>query len=268
LKVENRIWGLAEVLPLHRPYLGAYCSVSIIILVDIIRFTRKRWIQIALGLSVIYLSVFIFLIISKSAIIGLIAAILVIVAVLLGRISKFYLTLLIAIVVSLIVVILVTNDRVNAFMNKVLKFSALSYEEYDTNIIDSFNRRFEMWYCSVKILANNNTWITGVGLGNEQKSLDTCYSHNGYKHMEMNKFNAHNQLLQDFLTGGILMALASLGVFFIPLIIAVRSENYPFIGFMVIMITFSITEAVLLRQKGVVFYSLFTCLFLFQSIKK
>lgn len=78
-------------------------------------------------------------------------------------------------------------------------------------------------------------------------------------------FNFHNQYIQNFAELGLvgfLLLLLLLGASFYK---AFKSKDFMHIAFTILMISLFLTESFLWRQRGVVFFTVFYCLFMAQS---
>lgn len=87
-----------------------------------------------------------------------------------------------------------------------------------------------------------------VFLGNEYKE--------GYQ-----KKNFHNQYVQIFAELGLIGFVSFLVIMYINTKNAFQSKNFMHIAFAILMISLFLTESFLWRQRGVVFFTLFYCLF-------
>ena len=80
--------------------------------------------------------------------------------------------------------------------------------------------------------------------------------------------NFHNQYLQNFAELGIFGLLLLLTMLFVLLKKAIRNKDFTHFAFSILMISVFLTESFLWRQRGVVFFTLFYCLFVTIKIKK
>ncbi len=77
----------------------------------------------------------------------------------------------------------------------------------------------------------------------------------------------HNQYLDIWIRQGIVGLLIFIFTLFYPLARAIKQKNYPYIIFLFNIIFFSLTESILNRQLGMVFYAVFNTLFYFNMEK-
>lgn len=151
--------------------------------------------------------------------------------------------------------------------------SALSWEHrlpegdysYNFKKISSEDIRKGIYYCSWELAVASP--ISGYGVGDVQDKLDSCYlkniSSNVYQRFH---YNTHNQYFQIWLAAGILAIIPFLASLALPVFLAYRNADYLlFACTMLISICF-LTENVFGRHDGVLFYSLFNTLLIFQTL--
>ncbi|VXC09689.1 O-Antigen ligase [Flavobacterium sp. 9AF] len=141
-------------------------------------------------------------------------------------------------------------------------FPAMAFRVYQTRV---FN----------ELLQENPIFWKGFGLNASQiKIVEKSKKHNvfqGNEEMEgyQNK-NFHNQYLQIFAELGFIGFLLLLSMLYFSLKKAIKFKDFNHISFTILMISLFLTESFLWRQRGVVFFITFYCLFMLQSklIKK
>lgn len=138
--------------------------------------------------------------------------------------------------------------------------SGFSYAE-TSNDWNSFNLRILQWNSSTKIIKDN--WLTGVGTGDIQKELNEAYAAFDLGIFDLN-LNAHNQYLQTALGIGLLGAMFWIFSLSYPFITAWKENFTKYIYFIFLFSMCCLTESMLEMQKGVVFYSFFNSLLIFQ----
>jgi O-antigen ligase len=126
--------------------------------------------------------------------------------------------------------------------------------------------RLAKWYFTIE--AGQQSWLFGTGTGDDEDALLDTYKKNNFKEGYIPRFNAHNQFLQTWLGLGIIGLIILILNLFIPLFLAFKERNLYYCIFLILIISFCLTESVLCRQHGVVFYSFFNSLFAFHSLKK
>ena len=122
-----------------------------------------------------------------------------------------------------------------------------------------------------EFLEEENIFWKGFGLNSSYKKLEekAVYYNiflgtdkiEGYQ-----KKNFHNQYIQVFAELGVFGFLILVLILYINLKKAIKHKDFMHIAFAVLMISLFLTESFLWRQRGVVFFTLFYCLF--NSAKK
>jgi O-antigen ligase len=101
----------------------------------------------------------------------------------------------------------------------------------------------------------------GYGSGDELDLLKEKYYSEKLYGSYLNDLNAHNQYISFLLSGGVI----ALAIYFFTLLyglqMAITSKNLIFIGFIILIITVSASENLLMRNKGIFFYSFFFSFF-------
>jgi O-antigen ligase len=135
--------------------------------------------------------------------------------------------------------------------------------EYRT-AADRFNGlavRGTLWKASWKLIRERP--IIGYGHYAAQKALEVEYQKAGLKEAVKERFNSHNQYLYTWCNYGIIGLLLVTGYLVLFLTRAVREKHMLAIIFGSIFLIANLTECMLQVQKGIVFYMLFSSLFLF-----
>lgn len=122
-----------------------------------------------------------------------------------------------------------------------------------------------------EFLKEENIFWTGFGLNASYKKLEEKADYynvfQGNKQIEgYQKKNFHNQYIQIFAELGVFGFLVLCLILFINLKNAIIKKDFMHITFAVLMISLFLTESFLWRQRGVVFFTVFYCLF--NSTKK
>ncbi len=121
---------------------------------------------------------------------------------------------------------------------------------------NSVNLRIAQLLCSKEIISQH--WLTGVGAGDAQESLNNCYQqHSWSPALYERSYNAHNQYLQTWLSSGIVGLLVLLFILLAPLWQGTNRLH------MILIVLFAIcclTESMLEKNKGIVFFVFFTTL--------
>ncbi len=114
------------------------------------------------------------------------------------------------------------------------------------------------------------TWesaVLGTGTGSPRGRLRKGYEKMNFKFALEKSFNAHNQFLETYLGLGLIGLAYWLACFFIPVYQAFRYQYYLLFFFLLLFFLSGLTESVLTRQKGVVFYAFWNSLLTAQMLK-
>ncbi|MBQ4801398.1 O-antigen ligase family protein [Aquimarina sp. MMG015] len=129
---------------------------------------------------------------------------------------------------------------------------------------NSTNVRVGIYYCS-GIVAKDN-WLFGLGIGDVQENLSNCYDQKiGAEIYQWKDYNSHNQYFFFLLSAGIV----GLITFLMFLIFLIKKtfliEKSVLFYFVLISSIVFITENLLSRSDGVLFFSLFVSLILLST---
>jgi hypothetical protein len=146
----------------------------------------------------------------------------------------------------------------NQKFNQTDFFSGSSFRVYQARLFFEF-------------LKEENIFWTGFGLNASYKKIEEKGIQNnvfqGNEFIEgYQKKNFHNQYIQVFAELGILGFILLVLILIVNLKNAIKHKDFIHIAFAVLMISLFLTESFLWRQRGVVFFTAFYCLF--NNIKK
>ena len=183
-----------------------------------------------------------------------------------------YRIFLIAIAILLLIVSAFTIPTVKKQWNELFDFSARSTIALDSDSSLGKNwggkaLRVAIWKCSADVLKKH--WLTGVGTGDVQDSLQKAYEDRKFYFASMyNRYNAHNEYLQITLANGLPGLLILLSCIFYPLLHYRKkfSGNIYFL-FLLLFAVVGITESILEVNKGIIWYSFFNSIFAFGYLK-
>lgn len=256
---------MVELTVLHRPYAGMFSIFAILGLIRLYGATSSLKKRIFIALAILYFLFFIYVIYAKMSVIALIAiASVFIIISAANRFGKYPVIAVGALIILTSLWYVSSDEKAMVVVNKLAKFEDFSYKEYNIHLVSSINIRYINWGCSIKVLRQDNSWLTGLGIGNTQDKLNLCYKDLNPWIYE-NQMNAHNEYLEETLRNGIAGLLILLLCLLIPLLLSIRYRNYTYLSFLVLISVCCITENVLSRQAGIMFYAMFTSLFAFNS---
>jgi O-antigen ligase len=118
----------------------------------------------------------------------------------------------------------------------------------------------------LEIMNEENVFFQGLGLNASYKMLEEKgLKYNVFQGNETTegyqKKNFHNQYIQVFSELGFIGFVFLILILFVNLKNALKNKDFTHIVFAILMISLFLTESFLWRQRGVVFFTVFYCLF-------
>ena len=110
--------------------------------------------------------------------------------------------------------------------------------------------------------------VLGAGFENIDEQRVEGYEKEGFQTAADKGYNAHNQFFEYLSINGVVGALTYLGVFLYLIIKALQDKNYLFIFLIVTFFIANLTESMLVRIKGIEYFSIFISLFLLKKSKR
>jgi O-antigen ligase len=141
-------------------------------------------------------------------------------------------------------------------------------EEFDTGKRwGEQQMRLLIWDCSFKLIKAHPA--NGVGTGDTQDELQECYIENKYTSLTYFdiRFNAHNQFLETAIGLGIMGFLVLLANFYFTFVYALKNKKVLYMIFVLIFAISCLTESLLERRSGIVFFAFFNSFFFFHWTK-
>lgn len=217
-------------------------------------------------LTVVFLSVFVLMLYAKAGLITLLLIYVFTLIFFLVRLKNKWITLILAGVFAIVVFFLVkyvphTYERFMEMRKNI------STENLDKTSAESTQIRLLVWGASRELIEASP--LTGYGTGDAQENLNKIYKRDGITAALDKNLNAHNQFLQSWIEIGIVGPLLLIGFIVFYFLYAYRnSVGYPALIFLTILVINLLTESTFRTQNGVLFTSLFGCLFVFMSSKE
>jgi len=127
--------------------------------------------------------------------------------------------------------------------------------------IDRFNGtsvRLTFWYIGLSELEREESWLLGLSPGDRRDQINQRYEEVGLlKYYE--NYNLHNQFIQTLVEVGLIGLLIYLSLYFSLVSSAIKKGNLLFLIFIFASLIFQMTESILERNKGIVFFVFFLC---------
>jgi O-antigen ligase len=125
---------------------------------------------------------------------------------------------------------------------------------------NSINIRIGIYKCAVNLI-KQHVWL-GVGIGDVQHELDTCYLNYQTDVYQSDNYNTHNFFLHSFLGAGFLAFLALVFMMWFFFDTGIRQKSILYISFVLIIFLGMLFENVLSRNHGIIFFGIFNTLFI------
>ena len=240
---------------MHSAYFALYLvfSVAAIGYMVLVKkwFTKYRvfWLSLAVF--------FVIVVIINSSRSGIISLSLLLIISVFYFLKRKYVYIGIAVIVAGLVTLLTTNMRFQRYME--LGADMISSEEKLMEkgdvLIEKHVKRPLFWLASIEVI-KENFWF-GIGNGDVKNELKKKYIQYDLDDKLEHTYNAHNQFLSTLLATGVPGLCCLILVFAVPLVKALREKNYVLLSFILIVFVHALTETILARFHGILFFSFF-----------
>jgi len=119
--------------------------------------------------------------------------------------------------------------------------------------------RLVKWQSAFDVIRDN--WLFGVGSGDVQDELNKQYEAHDFQAGIAEQFNTHNQFLQTWVGTGLIGLVIFIATLIASVAKAIRLKNHFFLVFIALFMICCLTESMLERQFGILFYVIFSSLF-------
>jgi O-antigen ligase len=160
----------------------------------------------------------------------------------------------------------VYNRFVQVQQEITLRESSVSRDTIAAEAPNSTNIRINLWKNAIQLIKRNP--VFGVGTGDLKEELVKVYQENNYEYGVKIRPSPHNQFLHTAVILGLVGVLFLSALFFFPLYLAFKHREWLYFFFLVIIILNCMTESVLEREAGVLFFAAFNMLFYIQLKQK
>lgn len=120
--------------------------------------------------------------------------------------------------------------------------------------------RLDRWKLIVGVISQKP--LLGNGAGTEQAILQNLYFSHKFYNSWLNRLNAHNQYLSLWMQNGLWGLMVYLGVLFYGFRVAINSNDWVMLSFMLVIAVSSLGEDMLLYNKNIFLFSILYSLFL------
>jgi len=253
---RNNYFDLTNI---YFPYLGLYFAFSFVATIHFIIWDTKEWfIKLLTLVLATFIFVFPMLLFSpRAAFLALVFGLVFYVF----NISRMKKTGVIITLLALFFITITPNPLKERFEKITNTEWILPSQEQAPHEV---NYRYGVYHCVFGLLKNKFPF--GYGLGNVQDQLDECYSsysYNSFNSFTEKRYNSHNQFLHEILKNGLFGLISICLLFYISFVRRNPIHQTLLIMCMIALLTENFFE----REAGIVFFTFFNSIFIFQSPK-
>lgn len=168
-------------------------------------------------------------------------------------------------ITGIIVVILLSAASI--FLNPISRYRSIQEFnghslriETNKQYITSSSIRLSLWWLGLQSITPRN-WVIGNGTGDTTDTMKATAEKYGITNT-LHSYDPHNQFIYTFLQLGIIGLFTLTACLLLPCF--QQSISFLHLSFLIIILIVAITESIFELQKGIVFFSLFHSLIIFQ----
>jgi O-antigen ligase len=251
--------NLSNIIDFHPTYLTIYISTALIICFYFAISHSMKWFNRAfLFLIIVYFLTYAILLSSRLNMLFLLLIFIYLTVYFLNQKirSKLKVIVILFIVLTSIFYTLTKMPYLKSKFTQTVEYLTSDHNMKGENEGNSTSGHLAAWECSLNFI-DIPTSLFGYGLGDSQTNLLECYSDNNFRHNFEKKLNAHNEFLQTYISIGLCGLLLLLVIFWNLF----KANNFLLNFLCLIFLVSFISESVLSRQKGIVLFTFFVCLF-------
>lgn len=241
-----------ETIGLHGTYYAYFLLVCIVFLVYLFFQERKKNVKTIYIIIMLYMSFFIFHLSARIPIIALFLFFNYSIIYYFFKLKKIRKGILVLVLFYLTTIIVGYNVRVTRYRFQQI-FGFRYGDGYGGGIRhDDGIEKFNLWNSSFH--ANNNI-IVGNGVGDANDAIIKSHHNFGHKKFAARKYNAHNQFIQTYVGLGLIGFIALVLLFLYYFNLFYKNKHFIGYSFIFISIILFLTESILQRHHGIVFFS-------------
>jgi len=240
---------------MHSSYFSVNIVIAFIFLFYFLFLTKvkRSVLQRSFGaVALLFLTVTVLMVSSKTGILTLIFAIAVCLFSLLYRYKKLVAYISLISIVALVTCVIQFNPRMNAAFE-----SMRSIDLHKNQVYGTIQGRIFVWRQAKEVLEQNP--LLGVGTGDVRDELFDNYKDLNIRYQDEIRLNCHNQYLETYLACGIIGMLFL--IFFLLQPLFSRNRHFLITTFVLIMALNLMFESMFNRQAGVILFAWFYQLF-------
>lgn len=251
---------IADLLLIHRVYFGMYLGLVLFFLVSVLARKIDTWKKVIAAIGLLYFLFFLVMIRAKMAWFSITLSGAITIILFLHQQRKWRFLVVFYVLAALISLgIYFQSKTVRTFVSKFPTFEGVTPEDIHPDLIHSLNIRIITWACGIAIIQEN--WWIGVGTGDARDALKPCYRRKS-EHVYEQAFDVHSEYLVTAIRHGMIGLLVFLTALLLPMFLYIRKRQYLFIAYISLLMICLLTETMLNRQLGALFWGFFSSIFL------
>jgi O-antigen ligase len=223
---------LTDPLDLHPTYFSICISIVIFFILTKIKSTESKITVIIFIIVILYLTGFLFLLLSRGVIIPFILAITFSGLLFLLQTKNKKLLLILC---SMLILAFGSIFFIDVMKERFIAPFMSGQTVISDNQQESVALHLKSWYCACELLSDFHIF-TGYGSGDEKEVLAACYESHGWGIMVSERYNAHNEYLSCLLRNGITEVLVLLASLFTSLYWSLKGRNLLYVSFSTVFI--------------------------------
>jgi hypothetical protein len=136
-------------------------------------------------------------------------------------------------------------------------------DKVELPVYNSTSIHFLVWKYAVQLIGRYP--IAGVGVGDVHDELKKVYAENNFQYGVQNEPSPHNQFLQTAVALGIIGLAVLMFIFIAPFLFFIKQKQWLYALFMFVVMADCLTESMLERQAGIIFFTFFAIFFYLQT---
>lgn len=233
----------------HPTYMGLYLCFSIAILLFYKGFETKAWLRYAI---LYLLLLFLLALLAKSPLIALVLVLAHFAWLNRKILARYWLR-----ISATLLGIAATAMAIPFFRQRMAELLPGNTTNQVTD--NSISVRKLIWHIDNELISRH--WLTGVGPGRALDQLKQKYFFYSLAHRDfVGYYDPHNQYFFEWISFGVVGPIALLFILCYQFWRAIKMRNHLYTYLLVFITITMLTESLLLRQGGVLFYSIFTAL--------
>jgi hypothetical protein len=239
-------YQLTEPFSVSPVYLSMYCNFALLITLHSELLTKR----LHKSIVAIYLCVFIIMIYSGAGIFCMVA-----ILIFTALASNFKKIGIAAILIGLLI-LLGGLFKFSYSTNRLLPLFEFQHIDENEKMTSYHTANLlVIWSAAIETIKQDP--LIGFGPADGQEALEDTYKRRGMTNELQEALNPHNEFLSTFIDIGFFGCLMLITMLVMGLIEAIKANNKITLGFVIMIAFFLCFESVLVRQKGIVFFSFF-----------